>query len=155
MLGRVPLIKTRKYIHINMCLETICGFNLKTYKWSRLPARDSMHALTRLTKIVEFVQGCLGSCWYLTVPLRCEQEQDTQQVSGVPAGSSPEDWNLAGVETMQWVLLYLSIGHVIENISHKTPRCAGAPSWTHSILSTTINKIFLALVVPFLFSFSV
>jgi hypothetical protein len=31
--------------------------------------------------------------------------------SGVPTGKNPEDLNLASVEAMQWVLLYLSIGH--------------------------------------------
>jgi hypothetical protein len=28
-----------------------------------------------------------------------------------PTGKNPEDSNLASVEAMQWVLLYLSIGH--------------------------------------------
>jgi hypothetical protein len=32
-------------------------------------------------------------------------------VLGVLAGKNPEDSNLASVETMQWVLLYLSISH--------------------------------------------
>jgi hypothetical protein len=30
---------------------------------------------------------------------------------GVPTGKNPEDSNLASVEAMQWVLLYLSIAH--------------------------------------------
>jgi hypothetical protein len=30
---------------------------------------------------------------------------------GVPVGKNPEDSNLATVEAMQWVLLYLSIRH--------------------------------------------
>jgi hypothetical protein len=30
---------------------------------------------------------------------------------GVPAGTNPEDSNLMSLETMQWVLFYLSIGH--------------------------------------------
>jgi hypothetical protein len=34
-----------------------------------------------------------------------------QGFSGVPTGKIPEDSNLARVETMQWALLYLSIGH--------------------------------------------
>jgi hypothetical protein len=32
------------------------------------------------------------------------------RVFGVPTGKNPEDSNLASVEAMQWVLLYLSIG---------------------------------------------
>jgi hypothetical protein len=37
-------------------------------------------------------------------------------------GINPEDSNLASVEVMQWVLLYLSIGHDIENISHSSAK---------------------------------
>jgi hypothetical protein len=29
----------------------------------------------------------------------------------VPTGEYPEDCNLAGVEVLQWVLLYISIAH--------------------------------------------
>jgi hypothetical protein len=37
---------------------------------------------------------------------------------GVPTGKNPDDSNLASVEAMQWVLLYLSVRvGVIENIS--------------------------------------
>jgi hypothetical protein len=32
-------------------------------------------------------------------------------VSSVPTDKNPDDANLAGVEAMQWVLLYLSIRH--------------------------------------------
>jgi hypothetical protein len=32
------------------------------------------------------------------------------KVSGISTGKNPEDSNLTSVETMQWVLLYLSIG---------------------------------------------
>jgi hypothetical protein len=45
------------------------------------------------------------------VPLRCQQELHTQGFLGVPTGKNPEDSNLASVEAMQWVILYLSIGH--------------------------------------------
>jgi hypothetical protein len=45
------------------------------------------------------------------VPLRCQQELHAQGVLGVPTGKNPEDSNLAGVVAMQWVLLYVSIGH--------------------------------------------
>jgi hypothetical protein len=48
---------------------------------------------------------------YDEVSLRCQQELHTQGVLGVPTGKNPEDSNLASVEAMQWVLLYLSIGH--------------------------------------------
>jgi hypothetical protein len=41
---------------------------------------------------------------------------------GVPTGKNPEDSNLASVEAMQWVLLCLSIGHDIENISRSMVR---------------------------------
>jgi hypothetical protein len=41
---------------------------------------------------------------------------------GVPTGKNPEDSNVASVEAMQWVLLYLSIGHDIENISHSAAK---------------------------------
>jgi hypothetical protein len=65
------------------------------------------------------VQRCRGSCrWYDRhpqcdgeVPLRCQQELHTQGFSGVPTGKTLEDSNLVSVEAMQWVLLYLSIGH--------------------------------------------
>jgi hypothetical protein len=30
---------------------------------------------------------------------------------GIPTGKNPEDSNLLSVEAMQWVLLYLAIGH--------------------------------------------
>jgi hypothetical protein len=33
---------------------------------------------------------------------------------GVPTGKNSEDSNVARVEAMQWVLLYLTIGHDIE-----------------------------------------
>jgi hypothetical protein len=35
----------------------------------------------------------------------------TQSISGEPKGKNPEDSNLAIVEAMQWVFVYLSIGH--------------------------------------------
>jgi hypothetical protein len=41
----------------------------------------------------------------------CKQELYTQGFLDVPAGKNPEDLNLASVEAMQWVLLYLSISH--------------------------------------------
>jgi hypothetical protein len=41
------------------------------------------------------------------VPLRCQEELHL----GVPTGTNPEDSNPSSVEVMQWVLLYLSIGH--------------------------------------------
>jgi hypothetical protein len=44
-------------------------------------------------------------------PLRCQQELHTQGGLGVPTGKNPDKSNLAGVEGMQWVLSYLSIGH--------------------------------------------
>jgi hypothetical protein len=76
------------------------------------------------------VQRCRGSCGQSDrhpqcdgeVPLRCQQELHTQGSLGVSTGKNPEDSNLASVEAMQWVLLYLSIGHDIENISHSTPK---------------------------------
>jgi hypothetical protein len=45
------------------------------------------------------------------VPLCCQQKLRTQGYLGVPKGKNPEDSNLASVEAMQWVLLYLSIGN--------------------------------------------
>jgi hypothetical protein len=52
--------------------------------------------------------------------VKCQQElhRPTRGFLAVPTGKNPEDSNLASVEAMQWVLLYLSIGHDIENISH-------------------------------------
>jgi hypothetical protein len=47
------------------------------------------------------------------VPLRCQQGLHTQGFVGVPTGESPEDSSQVSVEAMQWVLLYLSIGHDI------------------------------------------
>jgi hypothetical protein len=35
----------------------------------------------------------------------------TQWIPGVLTGKNPEDSNLASVEAIQWVLLYLSISH--------------------------------------------
>jgi hypothetical protein len=53
--------------------------------------------------------------------MRCQQELQTQGCLGVPTGKTPDDSNLAGVEAMQWVLLYLSIGHdiILSVITHK------------------------------------
>jgi hypothetical protein len=45
------------------------------------------------------------------VPLHCQQELHTQGFLGVPTGKNTEDSNPVSVEAMQWVLLYLSIGH--------------------------------------------
>jgi hypothetical protein len=56
------------------------------------------------------------------VPLRCQQELHTQGFLGVPTGKNPEDSNPAIVEAMQWVLLSLTIGHDIENISHSAAK---------------------------------
>jgi hypothetical protein len=44
------------------------------------------------------------------------------RVLDVPTGKNSEDSNLTSVEVMQWVLLYLSIGHDIENISHSATK---------------------------------
>jgi hypothetical protein len=48
----------------------------------------------------------------------------TQGILDVPTGKNLENPILASMEAMQWVLLYLSIGHggVIENISHSTAK---------------------------------
>jgi hypothetical protein len=45
------------------------------------------------------------------VPLRCQQELHIQALSGVPTAAYPEDSYLAVVEAMQWLNLYLDIGH--------------------------------------------
>jgi hypothetical protein len=45
------------------------------------------------------------------VPLRYEEELHIHGFLGVPTGKNPEDSNLATVEAIQWVLLYLSISH--------------------------------------------
>jgi hypothetical protein len=44
-------------------------------------------------------------------PLCCQQELHTQGTLGVPTVKNPADSTLESVEAMQWVLLYLSIGH--------------------------------------------
>jgi hypothetical protein len=41
------------------------------------------------------------------VSLRFQQELLTQEILGVPTGTNLEDSNLASVEAMQWVLLYV------------------------------------------------
>jgi hypothetical protein len=51
------------------------------------------------------------------VPLRCQQKLHTQEILNVSTGKNPEDSNLAGMEAMQWLFLYLSIDH---DISHST-----------------------------------
>jgi hypothetical protein len=61
------------------------------------------------------------------VSLRCQQELHTQGLLGVPTGKNPEDSNLAGVETMQWALLYLSVGQDRCYWEHLAQR--GAPLW--------------------------
>jgi hypothetical protein len=58
----------------------------------------------------------------MVVPLRCQQTLHKQGSLGGPTSKSPEDLNLASVEAMQWVLLYPSIGHDSENISHSTAK---------------------------------
>jgi hypothetical protein len=45
------------------------------------------------------------------VPLRYQQELHLQGFLGVPVGKNPDDSNLACMEAMQWVFLYLSISH--------------------------------------------
>jgi hypothetical protein len=47
----------------------------------------------------------------IEVPLSCQQKLHTQGFLDVPTAKNPEDPNLASVEAMQWVLLYLSICH--------------------------------------------
>jgi hypothetical protein len=43
------------------------------------------------------------------VPLCCQQKLHAQGRLCIRTGRNPEDSNLAGVEAMQWVLLYLFI----------------------------------------------
>jgi hypothetical protein len=90
-----------------------------------------MHASPRLVMDRHIRSKIPGYCgqsdrhpqWDGEVPLRCQQELHTQGFLGVPTGKIPEDSNLASVEAMQWVhLLYLSIGHAIENISHSATK---------------------------------
>jgi hypothetical protein len=65
------------------------------------------------------VQRCRGSCGYSDrhaqcdgqVTLCCQQELHAQGVPGVFTGKNPEDSNVAGVEAIQWVLLYLSMAY--------------------------------------------
>jgi hypothetical protein len=45
------------------------------------------------------------------VPLCFQQKLYTQKFLGVPTGKNPYDSNLVILDTMQWVLLYQSIGH--------------------------------------------
>jgi hypothetical protein len=49
--------------------------------------------------------------------VKCQQELHTQGCLGVPTGKYPEDSSLVNVEAMQWVLLYPSIGHDIDENS--------------------------------------
>jgi hypothetical protein len=44
------------------------------------------------------------------------------KVLGVPTGKNPDDSSLVSVEAMQRVLLYLSIGRNIENISQSAAK---------------------------------
>jgi hypothetical protein len=65
------------------------------------------------------VQRCWDRCgwpdrhpkWDGEMPLHCQKELHTQGVFGVPIGKNRDNSNLARVEVMQWVLVYLSIGH--------------------------------------------
>jgi hypothetical protein len=101
-----------------MCLET---FNLRVMaERVCLSAQNILHETQRAPRHVSSgtaasVQRWRGSCGQSDshpqcdgeVFLSCEQELHTQGFLGVPT----EDSNLAGVEAMQWVPLYLSIGH--------------------------------------------
>jgi hypothetical protein len=48
----------------------------------------------------------------------------------VSTGKNVDNSNVTGVETIQWGLLYYPsvMTGVIENISHSTAKCTGAPS---------------------------
>jgi hypothetical protein len=48
---------------------------------------------------------------------RSNKELHTQRVSDAPTGNNPQDSNLASVEAMQFVLVYLFIGRDVLNIS--------------------------------------
>jgi hypothetical protein len=87
-------------------------------------AQNVLHEIQCMARHVSawtaaLVQRCRGSWEYSDrhpqcdgeVPLHCQQELHTQRVSRVPTGKNPDDSNLASMEVMQWVLLYLSIGH--------------------------------------------
>jgi hypothetical protein len=60
----------------------------------------------KYAEVVERHPQCDGK-----MPLRCQQELHIQDVLGISTGKNPKDSNLAIVEAMQWVLLYLSVGH--------------------------------------------
>jgi hypothetical protein len=117
--ARVPHAETRNNVHIKMFPETCNIFN---YIWtcSKCSPWDLMHASTRLitdrpnpfrndgilTDSLHTHPQCDGE-----MPLYCQQELHTQGILGVSRGKSSEHSNMADVESMQWVLHYLSIGH--------------------------------------------
>jgi hypothetical protein len=49
------------------------------------------------------------------VTLDCQLEPHTQGYLGDHTGKNPEDSTLASVEVMQWVLCYLSVGHLAQH----------------------------------------
>jgi hypothetical protein len=71
---------------------------------------------------------------------------------GVPTGENPEDSNQASVEAMQCVLLYLSIGHDIENISHSAAKMCRS-TIMHSFGYNSQIKCFRTDVAMDIFSF--
>jgi hypothetical protein len=79
------------------------------------------------------VQRCRGSCAQSNRHPQC-----TQGLRGVPTGQNPEDSNLAwSVEAMQWVLLYLSVGHDRCYWEHLAQH--GAPSCMYHVRALTAS----------------
>jgi hypothetical protein len=65
------------------------------------PFKDAGAVADNLTGIHNVIVKC-----FFVVNRSC-----MHNILGFPTGKTQEDSNLASVEAMQWVLLYLSIGH--------------------------------------------
>jgi hypothetical protein len=131
-------------------------------------AQNALREIQRATRHVSSwtatsVQRCWNSCGYSDrhpqcdgeVSLRCQQELHTQGFPGVPTGKNPEDSSQVTVEAMQWVLLYMSIGHdsVTENMSHSTGKmCRSTIIHSFSSNSQITCKRFRKHVVMVVFS---
>jgi hypothetical protein len=122
---------------ISICVRKhfVCELWLKNYiynnrKCSKCPPWNSTHASTRLVMVchinskipakMRIVWQASTMRWWSASSL--SSEAACHKVLGAPTGKSPKDSNLASLEAVQWVLLYLSVSltGVIDNMSHST-----------------------------------
>jgi hypothetical protein len=71
------------------------------------------------------------------VPLRDQKKLHTQGFLGFSTSKNAENSNLARVEAMQWILLYLSIGHDGRYCEHLAQHGKHVPEPEHHNSCTT------------------